>query len=178
MSDCGIFLESAGISDPLTKIYVTTKKLQHLSISVFFFVLSQLTKLSYSKGVGSLIAKKPTDLIDGAPFVCGVITLLKQFHSTHTHNFLALVGQYVRAHVGESDPKVFIVRYFRVRSYEIRASLCHFVRRYWLFPQVNVARFRFDPFLQKLSQCLRSLTSSVSLVKQVARLRKFTFRGV
>ena len=48
--------------------------------------------------LGEMIAKKPgTDLIDGAPFVTGIFTLLKQFHSENTDQFLAVMGQYVRS---------------------------------------------------------------------------------
>ena len=39
------------------------------------------------------------DPIDGPAFVCGMLTLLKQFHTTHTHTFLQMAGQYVRSHV-------------------------------------------------------------------------------
>ncbi len=47
---------------------------------------------------GEMIAKQPgRDLIDGAPFVTGILTLLKQFHSENTDSFLALTGQYVRS---------------------------------------------------------------------------------
>ena len=50
------------------------------------------------RSLGEMIAKKPgTDLIDGAPFVTGIFTLLKQFHSENTDQFLAVMGQYVRS---------------------------------------------------------------------------------
>ena len=38
-----------------------------------------------------------TDPLDGPPLAIGVVTLLRQFHSSHTHRFMALTGQYVRA---------------------------------------------------------------------------------
>ena len=49
------------------------------------------------------------DPIDGAPFVVGVLTLLKQFHASCTEQFLAFLGQYVRysisaAAAGDSRP--------------------------------------------------------------------------
>jgi len=34
----------------------------------------------------------------------GVATVLKQFHSSHTHSFLALLGQYVRANLASAPP--------------------------------------------------------------------------
>jgi WASH complex subunit strumpellin len=99
MAELGEYVDSAGISNPLAKIYVTTKKLRYFPVTVFFYVVSQLQRLVYLKSVGSLVARKPGDDVDGPPFVTGVITLLKQFHSTHTHRFLAYMGQYVRTHI-------------------------------------------------------------------------------
>ena len=49
--------------------------------------------------LGEMIAKKPTDPIDGAPFVAGTITLLKQFHCDNTDQFMAYLGQYVRSYI-------------------------------------------------------------------------------
>lgn len=46
---------------------------------------------------GEMVCKKPTEPVDGAPFVAGVVTLLKQFHSENTDQFLAYLGQYVRS---------------------------------------------------------------------------------
>ena len=44
-----------------------------------------------------MVARRPTDQIDSAPFVVGMITVLKQFHSEYTEQFLACCGQYVRS---------------------------------------------------------------------------------
>jgi WASH complex subunit strumpellin len=93
------YVDCAGLTNPLTKIYVTTKKLHYFPVTVFFFVISQLQRLVYHKPIGSLIAGKQGDGVDGPPLVTGVITLLKQFHSTHTHRFLAYMGQFIRAHI-------------------------------------------------------------------------------
>ncbi|KAK2181203.1 hypothetical protein NP493_407g06015 [Ridgeia piscesae] len=97
------YLESAGVSNPLTKIYITTKRLSYLPIFNFLFVVSQLPKLVYLKSIGELICKKTSDPIDGVPFIHGIITLLKQFHSDDTDQFLALIGQYVRSMVEASQ---------------------------------------------------------------------------
>jgi hypothetical protein len=47
----------------------------------------------------TIMAQKPKDKssVDAIPFVVGVITLLKQFHSVYTQQFLAYLGQYVRS---------------------------------------------------------------------------------
>lgn len=48
------YLDWTGISNPYTKIYVTTKNLQFFSVLSFLFVVSQLPKLTYAKNVGKL----------------------------------------------------------------------------------------------------------------------------
>ncbi|PIK50593.1 putative WASH complex subunit strumpellin-like [Apostichopus japonicus] len=93
------YLECAGITDPLAKIYITPKRLPYFSLFTFLFVITQLPKLDYVKSVGSIVGKMPKDPLDGPPFVCGTLTLLKQFHSENTDQFLALLGQYVKSTV-------------------------------------------------------------------------------
>ena len=42
-------------------------------------------------------AKRIPEPIDGAPFIAGCVTLLRQFHSDNTHHCLLLLGQYTRS---------------------------------------------------------------------------------
>lgn len=46
-----------------------------------------------------MLAKKMPDPLDGAPFIAGCVTLLRQFHSDNTEHCLTLLGQYVRSMV-------------------------------------------------------------------------------
>eukprot|EP00048_Salpingoeca_helianthica_P015709 m.228184 g.228184 ORF g.228184 m.228184 type:complete len:1164 (+) comp17418_c0_seq1:49-3540(+) len=96
LSECASYLEAAGLSDPLRKIYITTKKLDHFALAIFMVVVSQISRLAYSRSANTMTAKRPTDPIDGPPFVVGIVTLLRQFHTSHTHRFMALAGQYIR----------------------------------------------------------------------------------
>ncbi|KAL8181733.1 UNVERIFIED_CONTAM: WASH complex subunit 5 [Gekko kuhli] len=90
------YLEAAGIHNPLNKIYITTKRLPYFPIVNFLFLISQLPKLQYNKNFG-MACRKPADPIDWPPLVLGLLTLLKQFHSRYTEQFLALIGQFVRS---------------------------------------------------------------------------------
>nr|XP_028591994.1 WASH complex subunit 5 [Podarcis muralis]XP_028591995.1 WASH complex subunit 5 [Podarcis muralis] len=90
------YLEAAGIHTPLNKIYITTKRLPYFPIVNFLFLISQLPKLQYSKNLG-MVCRKPADPIDWPPLVLGLLTLLKQFHSRYTQQFLALIGQFIRS---------------------------------------------------------------------------------
>ena len=97
LPDVSRYLETAGINSPITKIYITTDALEGLPCLMFLFVLAQLQHLSWSRKLSTLMCNNKNQPLDGAPLVVGVITLLKQFHSSHTHTFLAYCGQYVRA---------------------------------------------------------------------------------
>ncbi len=44
-----------------------------------------------------MLAKRLPEPIDGAPFIAGCVTLLRQFHSDNTHHCLLLLGQYIRS---------------------------------------------------------------------------------
>uniref|UniRef100_A0A8C3I6N3 WASH complex subunit 5 n=1 Tax=Chrysemys picta bellii TaxID=8478 RepID=A0A8C3I6N3_CHRPI len=90
------YLEAAGIHNPLNKIYMTTKRLPYFPTVNFLFLIAQLPKLQYNKNLG-MVCKKPADPIDWPPLVLGLLTLLKQFHSRYTEQFLALIGQFIRS---------------------------------------------------------------------------------
>lgn len=92
------YLEAAGIHNPLNKIYVTTKRLPYFPVVNFLFLIAQLPKLQYSKNLG-MVCRKPADPVDWPPLVLGLLTLLKQFHSRYTEQFLALIGQFIRSTV-------------------------------------------------------------------------------
>lgn len=44
-----------------------------------------------------MTCRKAADGVDWPPLVLGLLTLLKQFHSRYTHQFLALIGQFIRS---------------------------------------------------------------------------------
>lgn len=90
------YLEAAGNHNPLNKIYITTKRLSYFPVVIFIFLIAQLPKLQYIKNLG-MACKKPADPVDWPPLVLGILTLLKQFHSRYTEQFLALIGQFIRS---------------------------------------------------------------------------------
>lgn len=70
-----------------------------LEVHLFFLWFSSLSSANswWILLSGTMVARRPTDQIDSAPFVVGMITVLKQFHSEYTEQFLACCGQYVRS---------------------------------------------------------------------------------
>lgn len=99
LPEISTYLEAIGLNDPITKIYITTEPLEGLATVMFLFVLYHVPKLGWHEGLATLIprGKKEGSQLDGAPFVVGVLTVLKQFHSDHTLAFLSYLGQFVRA---------------------------------------------------------------------------------
>ncbi|GIY78616.1 WASH complex subunit 5, partial [Caerostris extrusa] len=97
MYELSSYIEWAGIFNPLSKIYITTRPLPHLTLFLCLFTASQMSKLFYEKNIDALISRKITDGIDGLPFLIGSLTFLHQFHQEHKNIFLAFMGQYCRS---------------------------------------------------------------------------------
>jgi len=103
LADLTKYLDTTGMTDPTTKIYITTEPLDGLPVLMFLFVLSQISRFDWSEELSTLVCLEKNVALDGAPFVLGVVTIMKQFHSSHTYTFLAYLGQYVRATVSSSS---------------------------------------------------------------------------
>ncbi|KAH3758632.1 WASH complex subunit 5 [Pelomyxa schiedti] len=101
------YLETAGHSDPFTKLYVTTKPQPIFAELFFLFILSQMRSFSYTTTSG-LSWNKSGTWHDMKPFVIGVVTLLKQVHFEHTQRFIAYICQKIRSLVlaASLDPKI------------------------------------------------------------------------
>uniref|UniRef100_A0A914XAT2 Uncharacterized protein n=1 Tax=Plectus sambesii TaxID=2011161 RepID=A0A914XAT2_9BILA len=108
MYEVSEYLEQSGATDPLLKIYICPPKLPNVACALFFTVLSALPKLTYMDSIG-LIAKKPSDGLDGIPFVIGIATLLKQHHPSETAAFInhcaVLVNSFVHSVVRPTSGK-------------------------------------------------------------------------
>ena len=110
LTDLSDYLESVGINDPITKIYITTIPLKFFPLFMFLLFLSLSSKFRFEKKLSVLVPKLPRKKggIDSTPAVVGFITLLKQFHSINTQKFLAFVGQYIRSSINlvPKNPKL------------------------------------------------------------------------
>jgi hypothetical protein len=85
------------MTSPFEKIYFTSSYLEHLSLVLFLFVISQKDKLIYDPVSESLKKKKKDDVLDPIPLVIGLNTILHQFHSSEKLKFLSYLGQYIRS---------------------------------------------------------------------------------
>eukprot|EP00045_Choanoeca_perplexa_P015316 m.190625 g.190625 ORF g.190625 m.190625 type:complete len:1158 (-) comp16947_c0_seq1:144-3617(-) len=105
VAELSAYTEAVGYSDPLQKIYLTTSKLDHVSTAMFLLTLSQLQGLSYSKSIGTITAAKPTNPVDGPAFITGMVTVMKQFHASHSLSYHSMLSQYIRTTLLKFDPK-------------------------------------------------------------------------
>mmetsp|Transcript_25594 Transcript_25594/g.52071 ORF Transcript_25594/g.52071 Transcript_25594/m.52071 type:complete len:1147 (+) Transcript_25594:262-3702(+) len=92
-------LDTSGLCSPLLKIYIASEPLPRLPHFLFLFALSQVASLRVDKATGLLVAQDKSGSLDTATLIIGLGTLLKQFHSSVTRTFIALLAQYVRCHV-------------------------------------------------------------------------------
>merc|ERR1712046_231999 len=98
------FLETAGINNPFTKIYVTTESMDMFAEVMFFLCMSQMDKFYYEPRLASLQCRSGSKIqrVDPAPFITGVATILTQFHSNYVTQFTKLMGEFVRFSYGLS----------------------------------------------------------------------------
>uniref|UniRef100_UPI00359007A0 WASH complex subunit 5 n=1 Tax=Myxine glutinosa TaxID=7769 RepID=UPI00359007A0 len=96
LSELAAYLDTAGINNPLNKIYITTKRLPFFPLINFVFVLAQLPRVQLNKAQ-RVMCRRGTEALDWPPLVVGILTLLKQFHGRNTEQFLGLLGQFARS---------------------------------------------------------------------------------
>jgi len=103
LPDISKYLDSAGLSDALTKIYVTTEGTDVLSFIIFLTLMSVIDEYTFNPllGVATSVSKKDKTRRDSTPLIVGIVTLLRQCHSSHMLSFVQLCGQYVRTSLNQ-----------------------------------------------------------------------------
>jgi WASH complex subunit strumpellin len=90
------YLDWTGESEPLSKIYVTTRRMNYLSLLMFLFSVAQLGKLQYSKHTTGLVSKQGG--MDGPALIIGIYTILHQFHPDVLQQLLVYFSQLTRSY--------------------------------------------------------------------------------
>jgi len=93
------YLETAGLSDSLTKIYITSEGTDVLPLIMFFSLLSVIGSYHFNPmlGVSLSSSKKEKNRRDSTALIVGIVTMLRQSHSSHMLSFVQLCGQYIRS---------------------------------------------------------------------------------
>ena len=93
-------LAQIGEGDVLSTEFLDTDPLEGLPVLLALFVVAHAKEFVYDADFGALVKSRDEFAIDGWPFVFGMATLLRQFHQSYAHSFLAYLGQYVRSQIG------------------------------------------------------------------------------
>ena len=116
MAEFGSYLDQMGFSDPWKKVYVPlASPVPYVHVVLFFVVHMMLhtntlnTKISslvVSTGEGSCGPASLKGAVDMPALLLGVMTVLRQVHTTFRQQFLSLVGQYIRVIAGEQGAEL------------------------------------------------------------------------
>eukprot|EP00762_Andalucia_godoyi_P005753 ANDGO_06428.mRNA.1 WASH complex subunit strumpellin homolog len=102
------FLESSGMSDPLTKIYVTSDPIENAAFQLHAITKLVLSKIAYDNALDTmdrvLTKKKDEVALDGVPFALGLATVLKQMHSEYRIRFVNLMVVDVVGSISSLNP--------------------------------------------------------------------------
>lgn len=98
------YCEAAGISEPLTQVYVAADAQAQPGFGLWLavFCVAAAPRFLFDRDYGTLVRRKPDAPVDGAPLVAGIVTMLKQAHPTVTRDWLAYLGQHLRATIALS----------------------------------------------------------------------------
>ncbi|RNF03089.1 WASH complex subunit strumpellin [Trypanosoma rangeli] len=99
------FLDCVGISDALSKVYVTSRPIPSLVFHLLALTLCNVPKMRYDASVASMVPNLLSDLVDPEAFAQGLSLLLKQFHSDQLVLFLNHLSQAVRVYVCSFENK-------------------------------------------------------------------------
>ena len=92
------YLTSSGKHDPLKNIFVTSEPVYSIPLLLFLFSVYCTQHLAYQKNLVALVPQGSSRKVnfDGGPIIVGILTILKQFHSDYTMDYVLYMGQFVR----------------------------------------------------------------------------------
>ncbi|KAH9586479.1 WASH complex [Trypanosoma melophagium] len=93
------FLDSVGISDAHTKVFVTPKPIPVIVFFLLSLTLRNLPRMHYDERFASTTPAQTRENIDPEAFIRGLSLLLKQFHSDQLVLFMSHLSQAVRVRV-------------------------------------------------------------------------------
>ncbi|EAN79204.1 hypothetical protein, conserved [Trypanosoma brucei brucei TREU927] len=91
------FLDCAGISDALTKVYVTSKPIPSFVFYLIALTLRNIPRMRYDDKLASMVPSELKYLLDPEALVIALALLLKQFHSDQLVLFLNHLSRVVCA---------------------------------------------------------------------------------
>jgi WASH complex subunit strumpellin len=82
LPDITEFLDTSGVSNPISKIYITTEEaMDGIAVLLFVLTVNICQKLNWSPTLSTLTCEDKKAVLDGAPFVAGIATVTNQSDS-------------------------------------------------------------------------------------------------
>ena len=95
ISNLELLLSQMGYIAPFEKIYVKPGTLlEKFPLMMTLFTIQQMGRMQYDKRIGGLVRVKQ-EPIDGVPFIAGILTIFRQFHTEFLRSYLGYIGQFV-----------------------------------------------------------------------------------
>ncbi|XP_066254336.1 WASH complex subunit 5 isoform X1 [Euwallacea similis] len=94
MKQLSAYFDYAGLNEPFSKVYVSSRNNMDYAITIFIFVLAHIKLMFLPQNIGSL-SKKAYDQMDGVALSVAVHTILKQVHSDINRDFIKLITGYI-----------------------------------------------------------------------------------
>lgn len=106
MKDLTLCLEFVGFVKPQSKVYSLTRDLHQLPAVFTLVTLNALQYVHYDTFLFSLVRSKKEMVLDGPHFITGLLTIFKQYHSSHFMKYLMFLANYVKniVHAGQLQP--------------------------------------------------------------------------
>ena len=114
-----------------------------------------------------MLCKNPKEPLDGAPFVTGCLTFLRQFHSNHTEECLTLLGQYIRSMVDAQHTGKWVMTSCYViddviigrsqLTYPVMLSMCCFSWKSLSITVICLGRWGPHPLVNTIGNLVRDL---------------------
>jgi WASH complex subunit strumpellin len=105
LSEVNNYLEAGGMTSPLGKIYITCDPLYNFPTYLCILTLWEIPKLYWSASLGLTHKSRKDGKLDGAVFIIGLCTVLKQFHPSYTETYVALLSQYAKNIIQSNSEK-------------------------------------------------------------------------
>lgn len=96
MKDLTECLEFIGNVKPQNKVYSLTHDLHNLPLVFALVSLNAMQFLQYDTYVYSLVRSRKEMVIDGPHFIIGMLTIFKQYHSSHFKKYLMFLSNYLK----------------------------------------------------------------------------------
>jgi len=114
------------MSDPMKKIYVTSKPINHLGLILFTSLAINIPLMDYDKNLKSLVRKSKKESIEPNYYLMGLLCLLYQFNPSNKLSFFVYISSLIKSTINfiisnkevSKDPELISDLFTFIRFFE------------------------------------------------------------